>query len=71
MNSLRTAARRLDEWTAITLVPHKGNHVPPLKKFAKDDKDPVNPTPFMDGKIRVTLIQMAQSITTQSQVITI
>ena len=70
MNTLRTAARRLDEEISNARVPPRGNQVPPLEEVPNDDQAPVNPPPLTDGDIRAALFQMSEAITTQEQVVT-
>ncbi|TMW89631.1 hypothetical protein EJD97_016868 [Solanum chilense] len=45
------------------------NQVPPQVPAARMEM-PVNPTGFADGEVRTTLVQMAQSITLQTQSMT-
>ena len=70
MNTRRNAAWRLEEEIANARDPPRGDQVPPLEKDVYDEQVPLNPPPLMDENIRASFFQMAQDITTQTQVAT-
>lgn len=48
----------------------QGNQVPPQVPTLANDQVPINPSAMTDDKVRSSMFQMAQGITTQSQAIT-
>ena len=70
MNTLRNAARRLEEEIFNAGVPPRGDQVSPLEKDVNDDQALVNPPPLADENIRSALFQMDQYIITQAPVTT-
>ena len=63
-------ARRLEEDIANAGAPPHGDKFPPLEEDANVEQDPINPTPFTDGDIRASLIQLAQAAAAQAQAMT-
>ena len=70
MNTRRNASQILEKEIANAGVPPHGDQVPPLEEDVNDDQAMVNPPPLMDENIRASFFQMAQDITTQTQVAT-
>ena len=70
MNTKRNAIRRLEEEIASAEAPPHSEQVPKLKEDTNIDQALVNPPPLMDGDIRASLIQLAQSATVNDKVLT-
>ena len=67
MNTRRNAAGRLEEEIANAEAPPHGDQFPPIEKGETVGLSPINPPPLTDENMRVALLQMAQTITTQAQ----
>ena len=63
MNTRRNADRRVEESAA-------GGNQAPHQAPSAGVQVPVNPAALTDGEVKETLVQMAQAITTQEEVIT-
>ena len=69
INTRRNATQILEEEISNAGEPLHGDQVPPLEEDAYMEHAPINPPPLTDENIRPTLLQMAQDITTQAQVV--
>ena len=67
MNTRRNATRRHEKEIANAGTPPHGDQVPLYEEDGNDDQALVNPLPLMNEKIRVSLFQMYQAISTQAQ----
>ena len=70
MNTRKNATRRFEEQIDDARAPPHGEKVPPLEEDANVEQATISPPPLTDEYIRTALLQIAQGITTQEQVVT-
>ena len=75
MNTRRATTRRAEEGIATVgaidnKAPPQDNQVPPFENVGMGDQILVVPLPMTDGEIRVTFLNLAQSMTSEANAIT-